>query len=71
VTSKAKGKGIGFLLGESVINKAVELEAKKVYLESNTVLVPAINLYKKLGFKRSQGVSSPYERCNIQMEIIR
>ncbi len=68
VTSKAKGKGIGYLLGKAVIDKALMLNANKVYLESNTVLKPAINLYKKLGFKRSEGVSSPYERCNIQME---
>ncbi len=69
VTSKAKGKGIGYLLGKTVIKKALEIKAKRLYLESNTVLKPAISLYHKLGFKRSQGVKSPYERCNIQMEL--
>ncbi len=34
---------------------------------SNAKLKPAINLYKKLGFKRIVGERSPYERCNIQM----
>ncbi len=70
VTPKAKGKGIGLLLGKTVIEKAMKINAKKIYLESNTILKPAINLYLKLGFKRTQGVSSPYERCNIQMELI-
>jgi len=69
VTSKAKGKGIGFLLGKTVIDKSKAIKAKQVYLESNTILKPAINLYEKLGFQRSQGVTSPYERCNIQMEL--
>jgi DNA-binding MarR family transcriptional regulator/N-acetylglutamate synthase-like GNAT family acetyltransferase len=70
VRSNAKGKGIGFLLGETVIHKAMKVKAKKVYLESNTILKPAISLYTKLGFKKSQGISSPYERCNIQMELM-
>lgn len=69
VSNVAKGKGIGILLGEKVIEQAKLLNANKVYLESNTLLVPAINLYKKLGFKRVSGISSPYERCNIQMEL--
>jgi DNA-binding MarR family transcriptional regulator/N-acetylglutamate synthase-like GNAT family acetyltransferase len=67
VSPKAKGKGIGFILGNASIAKAKELGAKKIYLESNTILKPAINLYHKLGFKKVTGIPSPYERCNIQM----
>ncbi|GAA4276260.1 bifunctional helix-turn-helix transcriptional regulator/GNAT family N-acetyltransferase [Aquimarina mytili] len=70
VSPIAKGKGIGWLLGEAVIQKSKSLGAKKLYLESNTVLKPAINLYQKLGFKKVMGHSTPYERCNIQMELI-
>lgn len=69
VTEKARGKGIGWLLGKAVINKARELGAKRVFLESNTVLQPAINLYQKLGFRKIVGQPSPYKRCNIQMEL--
>lgn len=69
VSSAAKGKGIGYLLGQAVIAKAREVGAKSVYLESNTKLVPAINLYYKLGFQQVQGKLSPYKRCNIQMEL--
>ncbi len=69
VAESAKGLGIGMLLGEHVIQKSRELGAKRIYLESNSVLVPAINLYRKLGFKRVIGVSSPYQRCNVQMEL--
>lgn len=69
VTEKAKGKGIGWLLGQSAISKARELGAKTVFLESNTALAPAINLYQKLGFQKTVRQSSHYERCNIQMEL--
>lgn len=69
VSPKAQGKNIGFLLGQSAINKAKELGASKIYLESNTILKPAISLYQKLGFQKIAGHSTPYERCNIQMEL--
>ncbi len=69
VSLKARGKGIGWLLGKAVADKAKSLGAKKLYLESNTSLQPAINLYIKLGFKKVFGRPTPYERCNIQMEL--
>jgi DNA-binding MarR family transcriptional regulator/GNAT superfamily N-acetyltransferase len=70
VSDEAKGKGIGYLLGMAAINRAKDAGAKRIYLESNTVLKPAINLYQKLGFKKITGKPSPYERSNICMEII-
>lgn len=70
VSPKAQGKNIGWLLGQAVITKAKSLHAKSLYLESNTKLKPAINLYYKLGFQKVTGHPSPYERCNIQMELV-
>lgn len=69
VSDNTKGRGIGYALGQHVIKQAKIMGAKRVYLESNTLLEPAINLYRKLGFKRVVGQPSPYARCNIQMEI--
>ncbi len=69
VSDKAKGKGIGWLLGKAVVDKAKSLNARNVYLESNTKLIPAITLYHKLGFKKVAGQPTPYERCNIHMEL--
>jgi DNA-binding MarR family transcriptional regulator/N-acetylglutamate synthase-like GNAT family acetyltransferase len=69
VSPKAQGKGVGERLGRAAIAKARSLGAKKVYLESNTLLKPAINLYHKLGFRKVKGNPSPYARCNIQMEL--
>lgn len=69
VAPEAQGKHIGWLLGQAAIGWAKEKGLDKIYLESNTRLKPAINLYYKLGFERITGVPSPYERCNIQMEL--
>ncbi len=69
VAEKVRGKGIGWLLGQAATNKARELGAKTVFLESNTVLEPAIRLYQKLGFRKVVGQPSPYKRANIQMEL--
>ncbi|NCD68685.1 bifunctional helix-turn-helix transcriptional regulator/GNAT family N-acetyltransferase [Mucilaginibacter agri] len=69
VSPKAKGKGVGTLLGNAAVERAKLLGAKKLYLESNMILKPAISLYQKLGFKKVLGNPSPYERCNIQMEL--
>jgi putative acetyltransferase len=69
VSPKVQGKGIGFLLGDATINRARQMGVKRIYLESNSVLTPAINLYEKLGFKHIDGTVSPYERCDIQMEL--
>ena len=70
VSDSAQGRGIGLMLGEAIIEQAKTRGAKRVYLESNTILEPAINLYRKLGFKEFSGEASPYERCNIQMELL-
>ncbi|MGZ3778355.1 MAG: bifunctional helix-turn-helix transcriptional regulator/GNAT family N-acetyltransferase [Mucilaginibacter sp.] len=69
VSPRAQGKSIGTLLGQACIDKAKALGAETVYLESNTLLKPAINLYLKLGFQKITGPPSPYERSNIQMEL--
>lgn len=69
VSPLAQGKNIGYLLGLAILDKARSLGAKKVFLESNTILKPAISLYYKLGFEKVSGYPSPYERSNIQMVV--
>ncbi|WP_143306557.1 bifunctional helix-turn-helix transcriptional regulator/GNAT family N-acetyltransferase [Chitinophaga vietnamensis] len=65
-----RGKNIGWLLGNAIIEKARALGARNIYLESNTMLKQAISLYHKLGFQKVAGRKTPYERCNIQMALI-
>ncbi|MBW3523641.1 bifunctional helix-turn-helix transcriptional regulator/GNAT family N-acetyltransferase [Chryseobacterium sp. NKUCC03_KSP] len=69
VSPKAQGKNLGWLLGQAIIDSAKQLGASKIYLESNTILKPAINLYHKMGFEKIVGHQTPYKRCNIQMEL--
>ena len=69
VRPESRGKNIGYALGQAVITQARELKAKHLFLESNTVLKPALGLYRKLGFKEITGPSTPYARCNIQMSL--
>ena len=70
VSPKVQGKGIGKLLGIHIIEKAKSLGCRKLYLESNRILEPAIQLYRKLGFVEMKGIKSPYERSDIQMELL-
>lgn len=71
VSPTAQGLGIGLRLGEAAVARARALGAARLYLESNTKLGPALNLYHKLGFHKTiSGPASPYERCNIQMELL-
>ena len=69
VSPKAQGKNIGFSLCEAVLNKAKELGGKKIFLESNSILKPAIRLYRKLGFKELAEYHPAYERGDIQMDL--
>lgn len=69
VDEKFRGQKIGLLLSEAAIIKARQLGAKKIILYSNTVLAPAISLYRKLGFKEVP-LDGPYKRSDIKMELI-
>ena len=70
VSPQAQGKKIGLLLGQAVIKQAKKLGATAIYLETNAILKPAISLYEKLGFRHIQGRPTPYERCDVQMELV-
>lgn len=69
VSPDIQGKGIGKKLMQAVVDKAKSKGAKWLYLESNTILTPAITLYEKTGFEKVERAATPYERCNIQMEL--
>lgn len=62
-------KGLGYKLCIAVIEKARELGAHTIFLESNTRLKPAIALYRKLGFKELPEFHPEYARGNIQMTL--
>lgn len=70
VSPRAQGKKIGYLLGQALVEKAKEMKANKIFLETNSILASAIHLYEKLGFKHVSVEDSAYERCDTKMELI-
>lgn len=71
VSPAVQGLGFGWLLGQAAIARARSLGAQRLYLESNTRLKTALSLYHKLGFRKTvAGAPSPYERADIQMELL-
>ncbi|MEM7552063.1 MAG: bifunctional helix-turn-helix transcriptional regulator/GNAT family N-acetyltransferase [Bacteroidota bacterium] len=71
VTPEAQGRQVGKKLGLVAIDKAKDLGAIKLVLDSNRKLIPAIKLYYQLGFNEvhEEQQQSAYERCNISMEM--
>ena len=69
VEPEERGKGHGETLLAAALERARADGAERVYLLSNTVLGPAISLYRKHGFvTQSEGAHPAYARCNIVME---
>lgn len=67
VSSRAQGKGAGRLLAHAAIERARQQNASEVELFSNTVLTPAITLYRSLGFQEVDIETREHERSNIRM----
>ena len=69
VEPSERGKGYGNVIMCAALERARENGASRVYLLSNTVLAPAIALYRKHGFNtHTEGQHPVYARCNIVME---
>ena len=69
VSEGLRGKGIGKALIQAAEETARSMGATKIWLETNTVLAPALALYKSCGYEEAQGedsIRSPYTRCNAQ-----
>jgi ribosomal protein S18 acetylase RimI-like enzyme len=69
VDGDVRGRGIGWALGQGAIATARAAGASRLVLQSNTVLAPAIALYRKLGFVEVHDAPSLYARSNIHMEL--
>jgi ribosomal protein S18 acetylase RimI-like enzyme len=70
VTKDSQGKGVGKLLMDACIQIANDKKWDRLFLYSNTVLVPAIQLYRRYGFREIPlEMNSHYCRTNIKMEL--
>lgn len=68
VSPKYHGLKIGQKLMDTCIQFSKEKGWNKIMLYSNRILTPAINLYKKVGFKEVDlEKDAHYERANIKM----
>lgn len=71
VTKKYRGWKIGDKLMEACTEYSRKLRKNKIFLLSNTKLIPAINMYKKFGFVEvPMGRNNGYKRTNIKMELV-
>ncbi|OIN56236.1 bifunctional helix-turn-helix transcriptional regulator/GNAT family N-acetyltransferase [Arsenicibacter rosenii] len=69
VDPKVQGKQIGKKLGLAAVETARQAGARQLWLESNTQLFPALELYRKLGFYKVEMSATPYARANIKMKL--
>jgi ribosomal protein S18 acetylase RimI-like enzyme len=68
VTDGFKGHGIGRKLLKAVIDEFALLDGDVLFLETNSVLKPAIALYESSGFvDRPPPAESPYQRSDVYM----
>ena len=66
-----RGSGLGRALLETCFEAASAAKAPRLYLETNSVLGPALSLYRSMGFKqlnRTRDPSRDYARVDIWME---
>ncbi|MBL4594465.1 MAG: GNAT family N-acetyltransferase [Flavobacteriales bacterium] len=70
VTVDYKGLRIGQKLMYACIDYAGQHGVKRLFLDSSRKLTPALTLYEKVGFKEIPvPKNTPYERCDIRMEL--
>lgn len=70
VAPEVQGRGIGRQLLEAAIGWTKAKGARRLYLESNSRLAPALRLYESAGFRHlPPGSISPYARADVFMEM--
>jgi putative acetyltransferase len=73
VTPGFQGAGIGRKLLHAVIEAGRDRGARRLYLETNHQLKPAIHVYESLGFRHlapEEIIPSPYQRADVYMELM-
>ncbi|MBC80644.1 MAG: hypothetical protein CMQ33_07405 [Gammaproteobacteria bacterium] len=70
VVPEARGRGVGRMLGEAIISFARDKNLEQLFLETNSVLAPAIRLYRDLGFEEHPFPNkSSYGRADTYMVL--
>lgn len=70
VKPEAQGKGAGKMLVAAAIAAARTMGMRRVYIETNSRLGPALKLYRDAGFEPLKTtIPSPYARADVQLEL--
>jgi ribosomal protein S18 acetylase RimI-like enzyme len=69
VDPSVRGRGIGRLLMEGALRTYRAIEGRELFLESNSALAPALNLYESVGFRHRPAPrpGSHYARADVYM----
>jgi GNAT superfamily N-acetyltransferase len=73
VAESMQGRGLGKRLMQASIDLARQLGARRLYLETNSKLAPALAIYAHFGFRTINEASlppSPYARADVRMELL-
>jgi ribosomal protein S18 acetylase RimI-like enzyme len=69
VDESRQGLGIGRALLEAAIAEFRRRDGQRMFLETNSKLIPALRLYESLGFERQPSIKSDshYARADVYM----
>ncbi len=71
VRPEAQGRGAGRMLVAAAVDTARAMGMRRVYIETNSALGPALKLYRDAGFEPlEERVPSPYARADVQLELL-
>ncbi|HEY8573143.1 GNAT family N-acetyltransferase [Phenylobacterium sp.] len=68
VSEDLRGSGLGKGLMQRCIEEGERLGARRLYLETNSGLAPALALYRSMGFKDLAPAETEYARADVFME---
>jgi len=68
VSETLRGSGLGRMLMQRCIDAGAELGARRLYLETNSSLGPALGLYRAMGFRHLAPAETAYVRADVFME---
>lgn len=69
VSPEARGQGVGRLLMDAALGLYRTLDARELFLESSSLLAPALALYESVGFRHHPAprAGSHYARADVHM----
>lgn len=70
VKPEFRGRGLGRVLAEKIITESKKIGYKEIFLDTLTSMKSAINLYKSLGFKKSEPYCFNPENDAVFMSLI-